>query len=141
MTASDGPRPRSIEPWTIELGDLDRKMGVVVLEQSAERVVATMPVEGNTQSFGLLHGGASMAFGEALGSWAAVIHASTLGKTAVGLDVNGTHHRGARSGLVTGTATAIHLGRTTTSHDVVLTDEEGNRLCTVRITNLLIDKP
>lgn len=135
MTAGDNP-----EPWTIELGELDRKMGVVVLEQSAERVVATMPVEGNTQSFGLLHGGASMAFGEALGSWAAVIHAATLGKTAVGLDISGTHHRGARSGLVTGTATAIHLGRTTTSHEVVLTDDEGNRLCTVRITNLLIDK-
>ncbi|MCS5717086.1 hotdog fold thioesterase [Herbiconiux sp. CPCC 205763] len=135
MTGTD-----SLQPWTIELGELDRKMGVVVLEQSAERVVATMPVEGNTQSFGLLHGGASMAFGEALGSWAAVIHASTLGKTAVGLDVSGTHHRGARSGLVTGTATALHLGRTTTSHDVVLTDDDGNRLCTVRITNLIIDK-
>jgi uncharacterized protein (TIGR00369 family) len=135
MTSSD-----SRQPWTIELGELDRKMGVVVLEQSAERVVATMPVEGNTQSFGLLHGGASMAFGEALGSWAAVIHASTLGKAAVGLDISGTHHRGARSGLVTGTATAIHLGGTTTSHEVVLTDEKGDRLCTVRITNLLIDE-
>ncbi|WP_382308374.1 PaaI family thioesterase [Herbiconiux sp. UC225_62] len=127
-----------LRPWTIELGELDRTMGVVVLEQSAERVVATMPVEGNRQSFGLLHGGASMAFGEALGSWAAVIHASTLGKTAVGLDISGTHHRSARSGLVTGTATAIHLGRTTTSHEVVLTNEEGERLCTIRITNLLI---
>jgi uncharacterized protein (TIGR00369 family) len=135
MTGSDSP-----QPWTIELGELDRKMGVVVLEQSASRVVATMPVEGNTQSFGLLHGGASMAFGEAIGSWAAVIHASTLGKTAVGLDISGTHHRGTRSGLVTGTATAIHLGRTTTSHEVVLTDDEGRRLCTIRITNLLIDK-
>ena len=61
--------------WTIELGELDVKMGVCILEQSAERVVATMPVEGNRQSFGLLHGGASVAFAEALGSWAAVIHA------------------------------------------------------------------
>ncbi|CAN5222587.1 hotdog fold thioesterase [soil metagenome] len=126
-------------PWAIELGDLDRKLGIEVLEQSAERVVATMPVSGNTQSFGLLHGGASLAFGEALGSWAAVIHASSLGKTAVGLDVSGTHHRGIRDGLVTGVATAIHLGRTTTSHEVVLSDEAGNRLCTVRITNLLLD--
>ena len=70
--------------WEIELGELDEKMGVTVLEQSAERVVATMPVEGNRQSFGLLHGGASVAFAEALGSWAAVIHARSLGKSAVG---------------------------------------------------------
>ncbi|MEF2978866.1 hotdog fold thioesterase [Subtercola sp. YIM 133946] len=113
-------------------------MGVVVLEQSAERVVATMPVSGNTQSFGLLHGGASVAFGEALGSWAAVIHASTLGKTAVGLDINATHHKGARSGVVTGVATALSLGRTMTSHEVVISNEQGERLCTVRITNLII---
>jgi 1,4-dihydroxy-2-naphthoyl-CoA hydrolase len=127
-------------PWQIVLGDLDRKLGIEVLEQSAERVVATMPVAGNTQSFGLLHGGATLAFGEALGSWAAVIHAESLGKTAVGLDVSGTHHRGAREGIVTGVATAIHLGRTTTSHEVVMTDETGARLCTVRITNLVIDR-
>ena len=124
--------------WRIELGELDEKMGVRILEQSAERVVATMPVEGNRQSFGLLHGGASIAFAEALGSWAAVIHAGP-GRSAVGLDINATHHRSARSGLVTGVATAIRLGRTVTSHEVVVTDEDGNRLCTARITNLIID--
>ena len=126
--------------WTIELGELDVKMGVRILEQSAERVVATMPVEGNRQSFGLLHGGASVAFAEALGSWAAVIHAGP-GRSAVGLDVNATHHRSVRSGLVTGVATAIRLGRKVTSHEVVLTDEDGNRLCTVRITNLIVEAP
>ena len=126
--------------WTIELGELDVKMGVRILEQSAERVVATMPVEGNRQSFGLLHGGASVAFAEALGSWAAVIHAGP-GRSAVGVDINATHHRSARSGLVTGTATAIRLGRTIASHEVVITDDEGNRLCTARITNLIIDAP
>jgi uncharacterized protein (TIGR00369 family) len=127
-------------PWTIELGSLDNKLGIVVLEQSAQRVVATMPVIGNTQSFGLLHGGASMAFGEALGSWGAVIHASSLGKMAVGLDISGTHHRGVRDGIVTGVATALQLGKTVTSHEVVITDEAGARLCTVRITNLIVDK-
>jgi uncharacterized protein (TIGR00369 family) len=126
--------------WTIELGELDVKMGVRILEQSAERVVATMPVEGNRQSFGLLHGGASVAFAEALGSWAAVIHAGP-GRSAVGVDINATHHRSARSGLVTGVATAIRLGRTITSHEVVVTDEDGNRLCTARITNLIVDAP
>lgn len=126
--------------WTIHLGELDEKMGVRILEQSAERVVATMPVEGNRQSFGLLHGGASVAFAEALGSWAAVIHAGP-GHTAVGVDINATHHRSARSGLVTGVATAIRLGRTVASHEIVVTDEDGNRLCTARITNLILDKP
>lgn len=126
--------------WTIELGELDVKMGVRILEQSAERVVATMPVEGNRQSFGLLHGGASVAFAEALGSWAAVIHAGP-GRSAVGVDINATHHRAARTGLVTGVATAIRLGRTITSHEVVVTDEDGNRLCTARITNLIVDAP
>ncbi|MDQ0736000.1 hotdog fold thioesterase [Arthrobacter agilis] len=128
-------------PWTIVLGELDEKMGVVILEQSVERVVATMPVAGNRQSFGLLHGGASLAVGEAVGSWAAVIHASTLGKTAVGVDVSATHHRGAREGTVTITATPLHLGRTLTTHEVLLTDEAGQRLCTLRITNLLLDRP
>jgi uncharacterized protein (TIGR00369 family) len=126
--------------WTIELGELDTKMGVRILEQSAERVVATMPVEGNRQSFGLLHGGASVAFAEALGSWAAVIHAGP-GRSAVGVDINATHHRSARSGIVTGVATAIRLGRTIASHEIVITDEDGNRLCTARITNLIVDAP
>jgi 1,4-dihydroxy-2-naphthoyl-CoA hydrolase len=127
------------EQWEIVLGELDVKMGVTILEQSAERVVATMPVEGNRQSFGLLHGGASVAFAEALGSWAAVIHAGP-GRTAVGVDINATHHRPATAGLVTGVATAVQLGRTLACHEVVLTDEDGRRLCTARITNLLLDK-
>jgi uncharacterized protein (TIGR00369 family) len=125
--------------WQIELGELDEKMGVTVLEQSAERVVATMPVDGNRQSFGLLHGGASVAFAEALGSWAAVIHARSLGKSAVGLDINATHHAPARSGIVTGVATAVRLGRTVTSHEIVVSDDQGRRLCTARITNLIVD--
>ncbi|GAB3549648.1 hotdog fold thioesterase [Arthrobacter tumbae] len=128
------------EPWQITLGELDEKMGVKILEQSVERVVATMPVEGNRQSFGLLHGGASLAVGEAVGSWAAVIHASTLGKTAVGVDVSATHHKSARNGTITITATPIHLGRTLTTHEVLLTNDDGGRLCTLRITNLLLEK-
>jgi len=124
--------------WQIVLGELDQKMGVTIVEQSAERVVATMPVDGNRQSFGLLHGGASVAFAEALGSWAAVIHAESLGKSAVGLDINATHHASATSGTVTGVATAVRLGKTVTSHEIVVTDDQGRRLCTARITNLLV---
>lgn len=126
------------ELWTITLGELDEKMGVRVLEESAERVVATMPVEGNRQSLGLLHGGAMLALGEAVGSWAAVIHASSMGKVAVGVDVNATHHKSSKTGTVRATAAAIHLGRSLTTHEVIITHEEtGDRLCTLRITNFI----
>ena len=125
--------------WQIALGELDIKMGIKIIEESVERVVATMPVEGNRQSFGLLHGGASLAVGEAVGSWAAVKHASTMGKSAVGVDVSATHHKSARSGLITITATPISLGRRMASHEVIIENESGERLCTLRITNLIID--
>lgn len=127
-----------VELWKITLGELDEKMGVQVLEESAERVVATMPVEGNRQSLGLLHGGAMLALGEAVGSWAAVIHASSMGKVAVGVDVNATHHKSSKTGTVRATASAIHLGRSLTSHEVIITHEStGDRLCTLRITNFI----
>lgn len=131
----------NLEPWTIELGELDHKMGVRIIEESVDKVVARMPVAGNTQSFGLLHGGASLAVGEAVGSWAAVKFASTFGKVVVGVDVSATHHRSATSGEVTITATPIKLGRRLTSHDVVITDEQERRICSMRITNLVVDKP
>ena len=129
-----------MEPWKIVLGELDEKMGVKVIEESAERVVATMPVAGNRQSLGLLHGGAMVSLAEAVGSWAAVIHASTMGKVAVGVDINATHHKSSRDGLVTATATAIRLGRSACSHEVIITNEDGDRLCTARITNMVVDK-
>ena len=125
--------------WQIALGELDEKMGIKIIEESVDKVVATMPVEGNRQSFGLLHGGASLAVGEAVGSWAAVKHASTMGKSAVGVDVSATHHKGAREGIITITATPISLGRRMASHQVVIENEAGQRLCTMRITNLIID--
>ncbi|GAA1930714.1 hotdog fold thioesterase [Nocardioides hwasunensis] len=121
-------------------GRLNDKMGVELVEVSAERVVATMPVEGNTQPFGLLHGGASVVLAETLGSIGSAIHAWPE-RIAVGVDINATHHRSATSGLVTGVATAIHLGRTSTSYDVVITDERGKRVCTSRITCALVPNP
>jgi len=114
-------------------------MGVKILEISAEKVVGTMPVEGNTQPYGLLHGGASVALAETLGSTGSGMHAASLGKIAVGVDINATHHRSATSGIVTGTATAIHLGRSSAAYEVVITDERGKRVCTSRITCSLID--
>ena len=122
------------------MGALNEKLGVIITEVSPERITATIPVEGNTQPYGLLHGGASVALAETLGSIGSAIHAFP-DKIAVGVDINATHHRSATSGTVTGTATPIHLGRTMTVFEVIVTNEEGKRLCTSRITCALLDKP
>ncbi|HET6968274.1 MAG TPA: hotdog fold thioesterase [Ornithinibacter sp.] len=117
---------------------LMHRMGIEVVEVTSERIVATMPVAGNTQPYGLLHGGASVVLAETLGSIGASLHAGP-GKAVVGLDINATHHRAARSGLVTGTATPVSLGRTLACYEVVVTDEDGRRVCTSRITCLIRD--
>lgn len=119
------------------MGDLNEKMGVRLLEVSPERIVGTMPVHGNTQPYGLLHGGASVVLAETLGSVGSAMHAHP-DRQAVGVDINATHHRSAREGVVTGTATAVHLGRTSACYEVVITDEAGRRLCTSRITCALV---
>src|SRR5687767_3824178 len=119
------------------MGRLNEKMGVQLVEISAERVVATMPVEGNTQPYGLLHGGASVVLAETLGSVGSGLHAQP-DRFSVGVDINATHHRSATSGTLTGVATAIHLGRKSASYEVVITDESGRRICTSRITCALI---
>jgi 1,4-dihydroxy-2-naphthoyl-CoA hydrolase len=119
-------------------GSLLERMGIELLEVSAERAVGTMPVEGNTQPYGLLHGGASVVLAETLGSTAAGVHAGP-GRAAVGIEVSATHHRSAVGGTVTGTATALHLGRTTASYEIVLVDSESRRLATARLTCMLIE--
>lgn len=120
-------------------GTLNERMGIELKEVSKDRLVATMPVEGNTQPYGLLHGGASVVLAETLGSIGAQLHAG-VERVAVGLDINATHHRAARSGYVTGIATPVSAGRTLVCYDVVITDEDGNRTCTSRITCLLRDR-
>jgi len=119
------------------MGALNEKMGIELVEISAERVVATMPVGGNTQPYGLLHGGASVVLAETLGSVGSAIHAYP-DSLSVGVDINATHHRAATSGVVTGVATAIHLGRSSAAYEVVITDEAGKRICTSRITCALL---
>ncbi|MGA1811790.1 hotdog fold thioesterase [Frondihabitans sp. 4ASC-45] len=115
-------------------------MGIEIVALSAEHAVATMPVDGNRQPVGILHGGAHVVLAESLGSMAASVHAGP-GRIAMGIELNASHSRAASSGVVTGTCTAIHLGRTLTTHEIVMTDEEGRRLSTVRITNILRDAP
>ncbi|MBN9152640.1 MAG: hotdog fold thioesterase [Microbacterium sp.] len=122
------------------IGALAEKMGFEWVEFSVERCVATIPVEGNTQPVGLLHGGAYVVLGESLGSMAANLHAGP-GRLAVGVDINATHTRSATSGRVTGVCTPIHLGRSMTVHEIAITDDQGRRCSTVRITNMIRDLP
>jgi 1,4-dihydroxy-2-naphthoyl-CoA hydrolase len=139
MTSTDGPSPLD-RANTMARGTLMERMGIVFTEVGTERLVATMPVEGNTQPYGLLHGGASVVLAETLGSFGSVLHAGPQ-RIAVGIDINATHHRAARSGVVTGTARPLHLGSTMASWQVEIVDETGRPVCTSRITCLLRDAP
>ena len=130
MTAAETPTA------DIPLGALSEAMGMVIMEARPERVVITMPVAGNTQPYGLLHGGANAVLVETAGSIGAALHAGD-GFMVVGLDISCTHHRGAREGIVTAVAEPLSLGRTVTSYEVRVTDEQGRALCTGRLTCLI----
>jgi 1,4-dihydroxy-2-naphthoyl-CoA hydrolase len=124
--------------WPAGVDPLGERLGIRFTEASSQRVVATMPVEGNTQPFGLLHGGASCVLAEALGSVGASMHAAAaFGGFAVGIDISATHHRSVRSGLVTGVATPLHLGVSIATYEIVISDESGRRVCTARLTCML----
>ncbi|WP_298864750.1 hotdog fold thioesterase [Microbacterium sp.] len=139
--STDQAQMTSME-WATQrgMGALASKMGIVFTELSVERCVGTMPVEGNTQPVGLLHGGAYVVLGESLGSTAASLHAGA-GRLAVGVDINATHTRSATSGIVTAVCTPIHLGRTMTVHEIAVSDDQGRRCSTIRITNLIKTLP
>jgi len=128
--------------WVLQRGGgaLAAKMGIEFTEFSIDRAVARMPVEGNTQPAMLLHGGAYVVLGESLGSMAANLHAGP-GKLAVGIEINATHTRSATSGWVTAVCTPIHLGRTLTTHEIAVTDDQGRRCSTIRITNIIRELP
>ncbi|WP_017604452.1 PaaI family thioesterase [Nocardiopsis alkaliphila] len=120
---------------------LGKTMGIEITEVSTERVVGRMPVEGNRQPFGLLHGGASCVLAESLGSIGSTLHAQAFGRIAVGIEINATHHRSATEGHVTGVATPVHLGRTLATWDITITDDAGKKVCTSRLTCMLRDAP
>ncbi len=117
-------------------GALPGRMGIELLELSAEYSIGRMPVDGNTQVLGLLHGGAHLVLGETLGSMSSAIHAGPE-HYVVGIEINATHSRSITEGWVTGTCTALVLGRTLCTHEIVMTDEQGRRLSTVRMTNMV----
>ncbi len=124
-----------------EVGDgaLAEKMGIRIVEASAARVVATMPVAGNTQPFGLLHGGASVTLAEQAGSIAANLAAGS-DRIAVGIEVSASHLKSVKSGVVTAVATPVSIGRTLATYLIEITNEEGKRTCIARLTCLLRDR-
>lgn len=119
---------------------LNDKVGLTLIEVGPERVVGTMPVEGNRQPYGLLHGGANAVLAEALGSTVAGLNAGP-DKITLGFELSCTHHRGVREGVVTGVATPVHVGRTTITTEIVITDEHGKRTCTARLSCIVRDRP
>jgi 1,4-dihydroxy-2-naphthoyl-CoA hydrolase len=134
-------RPDSaIPPWDdwreLHRGTLVERMGITITEASARRVAGTMPVAGNTQPYGLMHGGASCVLAETLGSVGSALHAGP-GQITVGIEISATHHRAASAGTVTGVATMVHGGRTLATYEIVISDEQGRRICTSRLSCLI----
>lgn len=110
-------------------------LGIEFIELTKERVVCTMPVDGRTrQPVGLLHGGASVALAETAASIGSILHIDPKTQFAAGLEINANHVRSVREGIVTATATPLHIGRTTLVWDIQITDEQGKRLCVSRCT-------
>lgn len=128
-----------IDPAELALPDapeqLPKLMGIEFVSLSLDEVVGTMPVAGNRQPFGLLHGGANAVLAETLGSTLSALHALP-DRFPVGLELSCTHHRSATEGLVTGVARPLHVGRSTSTTEIVITDAEGRRTCTAKLTCL-----
>ncbi len=121
---------------SVPAGHLPDRMGIVVTDWNPARMVATMPVDGNRQPYGLLHGGASCVLAETLGSLAAAMHAGP-GRLVLGVEISASHHRGVRSGLVTGVCTPLHAGNTMATYEIAISDEAGRRVCTARLSCLI----
>jgi 1,4-dihydroxy-2-naphthoyl-CoA hydrolase len=138
---ADADAGAALELTDLANSPLIQTMGIKVLQAAPELLIATMPVEGNTQPYGLLHGGASCVLAETLGSTGAAMHAARSGKIAVGIDINATHHRGVRTGLVTATARSLQLGGSLASYEIVIEDDRGRRVCTARLTCMLRAAP
>lgn len=122
-------------------GSLMERMEITVDDVTPDRIVASMPVAGNTQPYGLLHGGASAVLAETVGSLGSGIHAAAIGKLPVGIELSCTHHRAARSGRVHAVATPLSIGRTLATWNIVITDDDGRLICTSRLTCMLRDAP
>ncbi|MEQ4574056.1 MAG: hotdog fold thioesterase [Gammaproteobacteria bacterium] len=116
-------------------GTLIEHLGIVFTGAGEDWVRATMPVDARTrQPYGLLHGGASVVLAETLGSSAGNLCVDPAAEVCVGLEINANHLRAVTQGIVTGTARAVHVGRSTQVWDIVIEDEAGRRVCVSRLT-------
>jgi uncharacterized protein (TIGR00369 family) len=117
-------------------------LGIEITEATKERVVATMPVGPKVhQPFGVLHGGASVALAESVASTAAWMNVDQATELVVGIEINANHLRAKRDGLVTATATPVHVGRRTQVWEVRIADEAGKLVCVSRCTVAVVPKP
>jgi uncharacterized protein (TIGR00369 family) len=130
------PRPEWLPPGTIS--PLDDKLGIEIVDYDPERLVATMPVKGNEQPYGLLHGGAICALVETLGSWAAALYVGP-GRQVVGIELNASYLRAVTEGHVTAVCTPVRRGRTLATFQVDITDEQGRPTATARLTCLVME--
>jgi 1,4-dihydroxy-2-naphthoyl-CoA hydrolase len=126
--------PANLPPMQ-SVQQLADRMGLEIVSMSLDEVVGRLPVAGNRQPFGLLHGGASAVLAETLGSTLSALHALPE-RFPVGLELACTHHRSATEGYVTGVARPLHVGRTTSTSEIVITDDLGRRTCTAKLTCL-----
>lgn len=122
-------------------GSLMERMEISLDDVTPTRVVASMPVAGNTQPYGLLHGGASAVLAETIGSIGAGIHAAAIGKLPVGIELSCTHHRAARSGRVHATGVPLSNGRSLSTWQITIRDDDDRLICTSRLTCMLRDAP
>ena len=114
---------------------LSGALGIRITEVGDDFLRGTMPVDGRThQPFGLLHGGASVALAETLGSLAGWLCRPDDGSNVVGLDINANHIRGVRDGVVTGTARPLHIGGSTQVWEIRIENADGALVCMSRLT-------
>ena len=126
-----------INTWRADT--LLESLGIRVTAVGEDWLQGTMPVDRRThQPYGLLHGGASVALAETLGSIAAMLTLDPARERAVGLDINANHVRGVREGTVTGTARALHLGRSTQVWEIRVENEAGQLVCMSRLTMAVV---
>jgi uncharacterized protein (TIGR00369 family) len=120
-----------------KISPLDDKLGIRITDYDPDRLVATMPVEGNQQPYGLLHGGATCALIETIGSWAAALAAGP-DRQVVGIELNASYLKAATSGMVTAVCTPVRRGRTLATFLVEVRDEKGQLTATGRLTCLTL---
>ena len=127
----------SLNGWSANT--LIEAIGIQITAIGDDWLQGTMPVDRRThQPYGLLHGGASVALAETLGSMAAMLTLDPAKERAVGLDINANHVRGVTSGTVTGTARPLHLGRSTQVWEIRIEDENGKLVCISRLTMAVV---